>query len=156
MKRLRLAGLLLTLLAVVVLAVSLVRGLGGGGGVGPMGETAEEREQRIRVEVLNAAGTSGLARAVTDQLRDRGFDVVYYGNAGSGFARDTSLVLDRAGNAEAAQAVADALGISRIRAAPDTTLYLEVTVVVGRDWADPSRPPAADSAAAPASDSARP
>jgi len=36
---------------------------------------------RIKVEVLNASGQRGLARRVTQYLRDRGFDVVSVGNA---------------------------------------------------------------------------
>ncbi len=36
---------------------------------------------RVRVEVLNAGGREDMARLATDHLRDRGFDVVYFGNA---------------------------------------------------------------------------
>ena len=32
--------------------------------------------ERVRVEVLNAAGVAGVARDVMNQLRDDGFDVV--------------------------------------------------------------------------------
>ncbi len=85
-----------------------------------------------RVEVLNGAGRSGLARAVTDRLREHGYDVVFFGNARS--ASDTSYVLDRAGHLGTAQGVARALGVTRVRSAVDTTLYLEVTVVLGKDW----------------------
>jgi hypothetical protein len=92
-----------------------------------------EPGRRIRVEVLNAAGIPRLAQRGTDRLRELGFDVVYYGNA-SGFHADTSLVLDRMGDAAAAAAVAEAIGVQRIRTAPDSTLYLEVTVVLGTDW----------------------
>jgi hypothetical protein len=94
---------------------------------------AELPERRIRVEVLNAAGIPRLAQRGTDQLRDGGFDVVYFGNA-RGFHRDTSLVLDRVGDPAAAAAVAEAIGIERVRSEPDTSLYLEATVVLGRDW----------------------
>lgn len=90
-------------------------------------------EQRIRVEVLNAAGIPRLAQRGTDLLRDRGFDVVFYGNA-SGYSPDSSLVVDRIGDLAAAMAVAEAIGIERVRLDPDSTLYLEVTVVLGRDW----------------------
>ncbi|HEV2130376.1 MAG TPA: LytR C-terminal domain-containing protein, partial [Longimicrobiaceae bacterium] len=93
----------------------------------------QESGERVRVEVLNAAGTAGLARAATRLLRERSFDVVYFGNAG-GFGRDTSWVIDRAGRMEDAQRVADALRIPRVRSAPDATLFLEVTVVLGADW----------------------
>lgn len=90
-------------------------------------------EQRIRVEVLNAAGIPRLAQRGTDRLRDQGFDVVFYGNA-SGFSPDSSVVVDRVGDLAAAMAVAEAIGIHRVRTDPDSTLYLEVTVVLGRDW----------------------
>lgn len=89
---------------------------------------------RTRVEVLNGAGLDGLARSVTDSLRVLGFDVVYYGNAQS-FDRHVSVVLDRIGSPERALAVAQALGIPNVRSDPDASLYLDVTVLLGRDWA---------------------
>jgi hypothetical protein len=92
----------------------------------------------IRVEVLNASGVAGLARRGTERLRSRGFDVVYYGNA-SGFSPDSSVVIDRAGNAAAADSVAGALRVRSVRVDPDSTLYLDVTVVLGKDW-DRSQP----------------
>ena len=82
---------------------------------------------------LNASGRSGLAREATRVLRDGGFDVVEFGN-GSNFPPDTSVVLDRVGNLEHARQVADALGIRRVTARSDANLYLDVTVVLGRDW----------------------
>jgi hypothetical protein len=90
-------------------------------------------ERRIRVEVLNAAGIPGLARDATNRLRDNGFDVVYYGNARSQDP-DTSYVFDRIGDPGPAWDVARTLGISRVATRPDPDLYLEVTVVLGRDW----------------------
>jgi hypothetical protein len=86
-----------------------------------------------RVEVLNASGRAGLARSVTAQLRDAGFDVVFYGNA-AGFDGDSSVVIDRTGRDEVARAAGRHLGIGRIRTDRDTTLFLDATVVVGRDW----------------------
>lgn len=90
-------------------------------------------EPRIRVEVLNAAGRAGLARDATRQLRDRGFDVVYYGNADP-FGRDSSVVLARLGDLDAARAVAEALGIPSVVDDPDATRLLDVTVLLGLDW----------------------
>lgn len=95
-------------------------------------------EPRIRVEVLNAAGKAGLARQVMDRLRAEGFDVVYFGNA-EAFGRDSSEVLDRVGKPAAARRVADALDIERVRTELDSALYLDVTVVLGQDWA-PAEP----------------
>lgn len=93
--------------------------------------------QRIRVEVLNAAGRKNIARDATDLLRDRGYDVVYFGNADR-FDREASVVLDRVGTLETARLVADALGIRNVQSAPDSNLYLDVSVLLGRDW---NRPP---------------
>lgn len=101
--------------------------------------------ERIRVEVLNGGGLSGAAREATDALRDRGFDVVFFGNAGS-FGHDSSVVLDRVGSLDGARAVADALGIRNVRSEPDANLYLDVSVVLGTDWLPPDL---AEAAAAP-------
>lgn len=90
-------------------------------------------EPRIRVEVLNAAGRPGIARDATRQLRDRGFDVVYYGNAAP-FGRDSSVVLARLGDLDAARAVAEALRIPTVVDDPDATRLLDVTVLLGLDW----------------------
>jgi len=138
--RLQTVGLFLTLLAVAALVGSLAWGLLGRGR-GASAERADRPptsvpapvEQRVRVEVLNASGRPGLAREATRVLRDRGFDVVFFGNA-QGFAPDTSIVLDRVGRMDAARRVADAVGIRRVYARPAANLYLDATVVLGRDW----------------------
>ncbi len=155
--RLQTVGLFLTLLAVAALIGSLAWGLlGGGGGPSPSLPRSEAPAEdappeaaapapaaRVRVEVLNASGRPGLARERTRILRDRGFDVVSFGNA-EGFSPDTSLVLDRAGRIETARRVADAVGIRRVHARPDANLYLDATVVLGRDWSSaPSAPTSA-------------
>lgn len=88
---------------------------------------------RVRVEVLNAGASQGAARRVTDRLRDDGFDVVFYGNAAS-FGRDSSVVLDRTGHVAEARSVADALGIRKVVSQPDSNLYLDVSVLLGKDW----------------------
>ena len=94
----------------------------------------------MRVEVLNAGGTQSMALRATDLLRDSGFDVVYYGNA-ERFGDDSTLVLNRTGDMDAARAVAEVLGARSIRAEPDSNLYLDVTVLLGREWT-PRKPEA--------------
>ncbi len=91
-----------------------------------------------RVEVLNGAGTPGLARDATERLRAAGFDVVYFGNAPE--AHGLSLVLDRGGRGDAARRAAAALGIRDVRAQPNATLYVDVTVILGKDWPPPAPP----------------
>lgn len=148
-KRLQTVGLFVLLLLVAVLVGSLAAGLVGGRGGGtaddgpaaakdadraPARGAAARPTERVRVEVLNASGVPGLARRGTEVLRDGGYDVVSYGNAPS-FAPDSSLVLDRVGRMELARAVADAIQIPRVYARPDSNVYVDVTVVLGRDWA---------------------
>jgi hypothetical protein len=93
---------------------------------------------RIRVEVLNATRVRGLARRATMHLRDRGFDVVYVGTSRD--ARDSTLVLDRSGHPDWAGLVARALGGARVESAPDSSRYLDVTVLVGAAWRPPAEP----------------
>ena len=94
--------------------------------------------ERIRVEVLNATRVRGLARRATFALRDAGFDVVRYANDDE--LRDSTLVLDRSGHPEWARRVARALGAARVESRPDSTRYLDVTVLVGADWRPPAQP----------------
>ena len=70
---------------------------------------------------------------MTEELRTAGFDVVTYGNAGA-LARDSTTIFDRSGNRGAVEALSAAIDITRIEEAVDTTLYLEVTLVLGGDW----------------------
>ncbi len=95
---------------------------------------------RIVVEVLNASGETGLARAATARLRDAGLDVVYYGSE-AGPALDSTEVVLRRGEVAAAERVRRALGGGRVRAVPDAARLVDVTVRLGRDFGAPSRPP---------------
>ena len=131
LNRLQNAALAVAVVAALVGFGSMLLGLRGGEAAAD--GAPPEHGGGARVEVLNAAGVPGLAREGTRRLRDAGFDVVYFGNAG-GEARGESLVLDRTGNLQTAQAVARALNIPRVRSEPDPQLYLDVSVVLGRDW----------------------
>jgi hypothetical protein len=138
-------GVFATLLVVAVLVGSLAAGLlqRRAGGEGPAPDTAHWTSsvapgQRVRVQVLNASGRPGLARDATRELRDRGFDVLEFGNAPAGSDPERSVVLDRVGKLELARQVADAIRIGRVQAKPDSNLVLDVTVILGRDWAPDS------------------
>ncbi len=104
----------------------------------PAPDATAATSDRIRVEVLNATRIRGLARKGTFLLRDRGFDVVSIGT--SPLQSDSTVVLDRTSHPEWARRVARALGGARVDTRPDSTLYVDVTVLLGRDWRPPPEP----------------
>lgn len=93
---------------------------------------------RIKIEVLNASSVRGLARRATAHLRDRGFDVVSATNAGA--LRDSTLVIDRSGHPDWARLVGEALGGVPVQSRPDSSRYLDITVVLGADWRPAAEP----------------
>jgi len=93
---------------------------------------------RVRVEIINASRTRGLARRATQLLRDRGFDVVTFANSQS--TQDSTVVLDRTNHPGWAGLVGKALGGARVEARPDTSGYVDVTVVLGGTWRPPPQP----------------
>ena len=93
---------------------------------------------RVRVQVVNATTVRGLGRRATFYLRDRGFDVLEVGTTRD--RRESTLVIDRSGHPEWARRVAHAMGGARVEARPDSSRYLDVTVLVGLDWRPPAEP----------------
>jgi hypothetical protein len=93
---------------------------------------------RVRVQVLNATASRGLAQRATDHLRDNGFDVVEIGNNHDKI--DTTLVLDRSNHPDWARRVAAAMGGAKVLARPDSSRYLDVTVLIGATWRPPTQP----------------
>ncbi len=93
---------------------------------------------RVRVEVLNGTSTRGLARRATTAMRDAGFDVVSSGNATE--RPDSSLVIVRTGREDWAALAAKALGGARIQVRPDTSRYVDLTIVIGSLWRPPLQP----------------
>ena len=128
------AGALIGILVLVI--ITAVRGPGRIERSAPAAQAPAGT--RVRVEVLNATATRGLARRATAVLRDRGFDVVYFGNTAE--RRDSTLVLDRSGHPDLAASIVAALGVGRVEARPDTSRYLNATILIGADWHAPSKP----------------
>jgi hypothetical protein len=134
----RLVGALtLGALLAALVATCSVLGQRGSTASAPANARAPEGA-RIRVQVLNATTTRGMARRATMHLRDRGFDVVELGSAQQRL--DTTVVLDRSGNIEWAERVARALGNARVESRADSSRYLDVTVLLGRSWRAPAQP----------------
>jgi hypothetical protein len=88
----------------------------------------------LQVQVLNGSGTPELAQHAADALRARSLDVVGIGNADARTYPET-LVLLRRGNPGTAREVRDALGLGRILEQRDASLLVDVTVILGSDYA---------------------
>lgn len=93
---------------------------------------------RVVVRVVNASGVRGLARRATLVLRDFGYDVVDYDSERS--LRESTQITVHTGRPEWAERLKHALGIGTITTSADTSRYVDLTVVLGRDWQPPSEP----------------
>jgi hypothetical protein len=96
---------------------------------------------RVRVRVLNTTNTRGLARRVTNFVRDLGFDVVEYANADSKDRRVVTTVLVHTGNMDWARRLARGLETDSIEVVPDSSRYVDLTVLIGSGWKTPASQP---------------
>ncbi len=92
---------------------------------------------RIKVEVLNATSIRGLARRGTFVMRDLGFDVVNSGNSNEKL--DSTTVVVRSGRMDWGELAAQGLGGARVISRPDTSGYLDLTILIGSAWRPPSQ-----------------
>jgi hypothetical protein len=137
--RLETAGVVFALLACVAFVASFALGIGSRRdapaepALDPAMTTLDAPAAAGRVEVLNGSERAGMARAVTQRLREAGFDVVYFGNAPGG-AIDSTTIFARVPDDAVARAVAEQLAVRRVVLEVDSTLFLEATIVLGKDW----------------------
>lgn len=91
----------------------------------------------IQLDVQNGSGENGAASRITDYLRKNSIDVVEIGNYKSSDV-DRTLVIDRCGDNAKARKVAQILGLSEKNIIQQTnnSLYLDVTVIIGKDFKD--------------------
>jgi len=93
---------------------------------------------RVRVQVLNGSGRNGLARRATQQLRDYGYDVVDYASRGDS-TRETEVQVTDASRAWG-ERVVKALGRGTVRQRDGNLGYVDVVVLLGRDWQPAPQP----------------
>jgi hypothetical protein len=99
----------------------------------------KRRIAQIRVQVLNGTKEAGLAQKMADELRRCGFDVVDIANAENDSFPET-VVVDRADNSTGnALYVAEALKCKNIIPQLESRSYLEVTVIIGKDYNRPQK-----------------
>jgi hypothetical protein len=103
-----------------------------------------DRGAAITVEVLNASGQPGNARTGTRMLRKAGIDVVFFGNAASSATLDSTRIIVRRGDAKVGERVRAVLGQGRVEIQLDSGKLLDVSVLLGTDFASSTRPTSFD------------
>ena len=97
--------------------------------------TLQDLPRQVRIEVLNAGGGPGAARVGAVLLRRARLDVVSYGNADSARSgRQHNQVLVRRGDTTGVGRIVEVLGTADVVVAPDSTLLLDLTVLLGADF----------------------
>jgi LytR cell envelope-related transcriptional attenuator len=91
--------------------------------------------ESVIAEVRNGTTQPGLARQVTRFLREQGVDVVYFGTADTPL--DSTRILVRRGPLARGREVALVLSIGLVTSKPDSTLRVDVTVLIGKDFRFP-------------------
>lgn len=97
-------------------------------------EEIYRKNSNIRVEVLNGCGVNRLAMRVTNILRKQGFNVMKIGNTENQDFEKTVVVERSDETLQNAKYVAGRIGCKNIGKDIDSGLYLEVTVIVGKDY----------------------
>ncbi|MBK9332472.1 MAG: LytR C-terminal domain-containing protein [Ignavibacteria bacterium] len=89
----------------------------------------------IQLDVQNGTGENGIAAVFTEYLRKNGVDVVESGNFASD-DEERTIIIDRTGDNLKVKRVASILGLSskNIIQQINNSLYLDVTVVIGKDF----------------------
>jgi hypothetical protein len=90
---------------------------------------------RVRVEVRNASNLSGAARTGRLLLQHAGLDVVQSGNADSAITANRILV--RMGDTTGVGRIVEALGGADVVTEPDSSRLVDLTVILGRNFAPP-------------------
>ncbi len=95
----------------------------------------KEETRVLQIEVLNGCGISGIANEFTDFLIANGFDVIKTDNYES-FNVLRTVVIDRRGNLQNSQRIADALGLQpgRVLQEVNEAYLLDATVILGKDY----------------------
>jgi hypothetical protein len=125
---------------------------GGGGGQAPGGGEALAQPvgtwpalpRRVTVQVRNAGGHDGGARAATLQLRAGGLDVVLFDDAPPALrdpVRRTHRILVRRGDTLGVGRIIELLGPAEVEEAPDASVLVDLTVLVARPAPADTTPP---------------
>ena len=95
----------------------------------------EISDAKIKIEVLNGCGVSGIADKLTDYLRENKIDVVNLGNYRS-FEIENSIIIGRNKKIKNAELVASLVGLDRnsVIQQINPDYLLDVTFILGKDY----------------------
>lgn len=93
-----------------------------------------KKNSNIRVEVLNGCGVNRLAIKVTNLLRKEGFNIVKIGNTDEQDFEETVVIERNDENMKNAKYFAKRIRCKNIGKDIDAALYLEITVIIGKDY----------------------
>ena len=91
--------------------------------------------EEVSVEILNGSGISGVAASLAEALAAEGFNVVRTGNADH-FDYARTEVIASGDALTKARAVLLSVPGAVVRHSPDPEADVDVTVIVGKDFAD--------------------
>ncbi len=93
-----------------------------------------KKNSNTRVEVLNGCGVNRLAIRVSNLLRRKGFNVVKIGNTEKQNFEETIVIERSEESMKHAQYFAERIGCKNIGKDIDPALYLEVSLIIGKDY----------------------
>lgn len=89
--------------------------------------------RRIKIEVLNGCGVDDLARDTSRFLRNKGFDVTFFGNAAE--RQERTVIVDKLSpDKKWGKMVGRALGVETISTNIDSTRLVHVVILLGMDY----------------------
>ncbi len=88
----------------------------------------------MRVEVLNGCGVNRLAIRISNVLRREGFNVVKIGNTKNQNFEETTVIERSDESMKHAHYFAERIGCKNIGKDIDPALYLEVSLIIGKDY----------------------
>lgn len=103
--------------------------------ISPDYELQARSTQNVRIALQNATNDAELARQVAAQLRDAGFNNLFFSRKSPRTLSQTEIVVQQ-GNQAAAEEIQKALAIGEVKADSTGDLASEITIRIGTDWFD--------------------
>ena len=89
------------------------------------------KNQHVRIEIWNAAGAGKLAEQATWLLRNRGYDVIDWGNFST--RQKKTLIKDLTGDLRSAQRISEILKCGEVVTRYDEKRLIDISVILGED-----------------------